>query len=139
MFIDITSILGQNEVMTQSLEDYLEMVSFLDDEGDVRVTDVALRLGVSKPSVLTALKTLEDQGLLKHERYKGVRLTAMGKVRAREIRRRHDFLHSFLRDVLGVSSETAEQDACKLEHILSEETFEKMKIMASSFLNQRTE
>ena len=125
--------------MTQSLEDYLEMVSFLDDEGDVRVTDVALRLGVSKPSVLTALKTLEDQGLLKHERYKGVRLTAMGKVRAREIRERHDFLHSFLRDVLGVSSETAEQDACKLEHILSEETFEKMKIMASSFLNQRTE
>jgi DtxR family Mn-dependent transcriptional regulator len=118
--------------MTQSLEDYLEMVSFLADEGDVRITDIASRLGVSKPSVLTALKTLEDQGLLEHERYKGVSLTAKGKKRAKEIRERHDFLTSFLHDVLGVSSATAEQDACKLEHILSEETFEKMKILASS-------
>ncbi|MDR3161440.1 MAG: ArsR family transcriptional regulator, partial [Spirochaetaceae bacterium] len=49
--------------MTQSLEDYLEMVSFLSDEGVVRVTDIATRLGVSKPSVLTALRTLEEQGL----------------------------------------------------------------------------
>jgi DtxR family Mn-dependent transcriptional regulator len=118
--------------MTQSLEDYLEMVSFLADEGDVRVTDVALRLGVSKPSVLTALKTLEEQGLLEHERYKGVSLTAKGKSRAKEIRERHDFLTSFLRNVLGVSDATAEQDACKLEHILSEETFEKMQLLASS-------
>jgi DtxR family Mn-dependent transcriptional regulator len=118
--------------MTQSLEDYLEMVSFLADEGDVRVTDVAMRLGVSKPSVLTALKTLEEQGLLEHERYKGVSLTAKGKKWAREIRERHDFLTSFLYDVLGVSAATAEQDACKLEHILSEETIEKMKILASS-------
>lgn len=118
--------------MTQSLEDYLEMVSFLTDEGDVRITDIASRLGVSKPSVLTALKTLEEQGLLEHERYKGVFLTARGKNRAEEIRKRHDFLTSFLRDVLGVSAATAEQDACKLEHILSEETFEKMKILSSS-------
>ncbi len=118
--------------MTQSLEDYLEMVSFLADEGDVRITDIAVRLGVSKPSVLTALKTLEEQGLLEHERYKGVTLTKQGKIRAREIRERHDFLTSFLRDILGVSSAMAEQDACKLEHILSEETIDKMKILASS-------
>jgi DtxR family Mn-dependent transcriptional regulator len=118
--------------MTQSLEDYLEMVSFLADEGNVRITDIALRLGVSKPSVLTALKTLEEQGLLEHERYRGVTLTARGKNRAKEIRERHDFLNAFLRNVLGVSAATAEQDACKLEHILSEETIEKMKIFASS-------
>jgi DtxR family Mn-dependent transcriptional regulator len=123
--------------MTQSLEDYLEMVSFLSDEGDVRITDIASRLGVSKPSVLTAIKTLEEQGLLEHERYKGVTLTAHGKIRAKEIRKRHDFLTSFLRNVLGVSDATAEQDACKLEHVLSEETFEKMKILASSFANKK--
>jgi DtxR family Mn-dependent transcriptional regulator len=117
--------------MTQSLEDYLEMVSFLADEGDVRITDIASRLSVSKPSVLTALKTLEEQGLLEHKRYKGVTLTAKGKQRAKEIRERHDFLTSFLRNVLGVSDATAEQDACKLEHILSEETFLKMKDLAS--------
>lgn len=113
--------------MTQSLEDYLEMVSFLADDGAVRVTDIATRLGVSKPSVLTALKTLEEQGLLEHERYRSVTLTPKGVVRAAEIRKRHYFLTAFLRDVVGVDEETAEKDACKMEHILSEATLEKMK------------
>ncbi|MDR2362802.1 MAG: metal-dependent transcriptional regulator [Spirochaetaceae bacterium] len=114
--------------MTQSLEDYLEMVSFLADEGEVRVTDIASRLGVSKPSVLTALKVLEEQGFLEHERYSNVALTSKGIVRAADIRERHYFLTSFLRDTVGVSPETAEKDACKMEHVLSEETLKKMKL-----------
>jgi DtxR family Mn-dependent transcriptional regulator len=118
--------------MTQSLEDYLEMVSFLSDDGEVRVTDIASRLGVSKPSVLTALKTLEAQGLLEHERYRTVILTQQGAIRASEIRDRHNFLTVFLRDTLGVSAETAEEDACKMEHILSEETLKKMRALARS-------
>jgi DtxR family Mn-dependent transcriptional regulator len=118
--------------MTQSLEDYLEMVSFLADEGEVRVTDIAARLGVSKPSVLTALRILETRGLLEHERYRGVTLTERGKEAAADIRGRHDFLTSFLQNVLGVSPDIAEQDACKMEHILSEETLKKMKALALS-------
>ncbi|MDR1353521.1 MAG: metal-dependent transcriptional regulator [Treponema sp.] len=118
--------------MTQSLEDYLEMVGFLSDDGEVRVTDIASRLGVSKPSVLTALKTLEEQGLLEHERYRSVTLTERGKEAAAEIRGRHDFLTAFLRNVLGVSPDIAEQDACKMEHVLSEETIKKMKALALS-------
>jgi DtxR family Mn-dependent transcriptional regulator len=113
--------------MTQSLEDYLEMVSFLADEGAVRVTDIAARLGVSKPSVLTALKVLEEQGLLEHERYRTVSLTPKGVTQAAEIRDRHNFLTAFLRDVVGVNPETAEKDACKMEHLLSAETFKKIK------------
>jgi DtxR family Mn-dependent transcriptional regulator len=116
--------------MTQSLEDYLEMVSFLADEGDVRVTDIASRLSVSKPSVLTALKLLEEQGLIEHERYRTVSLTPRGVVRADKIRDRHSFLTVFLRDVVGVSADVAEQDACKMEHQLSEETLSKMKLFA---------
>ncbi|MDR3336037.1 MAG: metal-dependent transcriptional regulator [Treponema sp.] len=116
--------------MTQSLEDYLEMVSFLADDGEVRVTDIASRLGVSKPSVLTALKALEEQGLLEHERYRSVTLTRNGIAAASEIRGRHNFLTSFLQEVVGVSPETAEQDACKMEHVLSEETLKKMKTLA---------
>ncbi|MDR3145762.1 MAG: metal-dependent transcriptional regulator [Treponema sp.] len=118
--------------MTQSLEDYLEMVSFLSDEGEVRVTDIAARLGVSKPSVLTALKVLEEQGLLEHERYRSVTLTRKGAAQAAEIRGRHNFLTAFLQDVVGVSAETAEQDACKMEHVLSEETLKKLKLLAQS-------
>jgi DtxR family Mn-dependent transcriptional regulator len=116
--------------MTQSLEDYLEMVSFLADEGAVRVTDIASRLGVSKPSVLTALKVLKEQGLLEHQRYRSVTLTQKGATQAAEIRGRHNFLSSFLQDVVGVSPEIAEQDACKMEHVLSEETITKMKALA---------
>jgi DtxR family Mn-dependent transcriptional regulator len=118
--------------MTQSLEDYLEMVSFLADDGEVRVTDIASRLGVSKPSVLTALKTLEEQGLLEHERYRSVALSKKGVDRAAEIRGRHRFLTAFLHDVVGVDGETAEKDACKMEHILSEETLQKMKLLAQA-------
>jgi DtxR family Mn-dependent transcriptional regulator len=118
--------------MTQSLEDYLEMVSFLADEGEVRVTDIASRLGVSKPSVLTALKVLEEQGLLEHERYSHVSLTSKGIAQAADIRERHYFLTSFLRDTIGVSPETAEKDACKMEHVLSEETLKKMKLLAKA-------
>ncbi|MDR2404719.1 MAG: metal-dependent transcriptional regulator [Spirochaetaceae bacterium] len=118
--------------MTQSLEDYLEMVSFLTDEGEVRVTDIASRLGVSKPSVLTALRVLEEQGLLEHERYRSVILTKKGAVQAAEIRGRHHFLTSFLQDVVGVTAEIAEQDACKMEHVLSEETLKKLKLLAQS-------
>jgi DtxR family Mn-dependent transcriptional regulator len=117
----------EEKSMTQSLEDYLEMVSFLADDGEVRVTDIASRLKVSKPSVLTALKILEERGLLEHERYRTVTLTGQGRIRAREIRERHDLLTSFLRDILGVGPENAEQDACKMEHILSAETLKKLK------------
>jgi DtxR family Mn-dependent transcriptional regulator len=118
--------------MTQSLEDYLEMVSFLADEGEVRVTDIASRLGVSKPSVLTALRSLEEQGLLEHERYRTVTLTKKGCSAAAEIRERHNFLTIFLRDILGVSAETAEKDACQMEHFLSEETLKKMQALTKS-------
>jgi len=116
--------------MTQSLEDYLEMVSFLSDEGPVRVTDIARRLGFSKPSVITALKTLETGGYIEHERYRTVFLTPKGIVAANEIRGRHSFLTSFLRDTIGVSAEQAEEDACKIEHVLSPETLEKLKKFA---------
>ena len=113
--------------MTQSLEDYLEMVSFLSDEGEVRVTDIASRLHVSKPSVHSAMKTLEEQGLIEHERYSTVQLTGEGIQRAMLIRERHHILSGFLTKILEVSSDNAEKDACKMEHLLSDETLSKMR------------
>ena len=115
--------------MTESLEDYLETVSLLADEGEVRVTDIASRHGVSKPSVLTALKILEEQGFLEHRRYGTVSLTWGGIEEAKAIRERHRFLSAFLCDFLGVSRENAEKDACKMEHLLSEETLQKIRAL----------
>ena len=117
--------------MTQSLEDYLETVLFLSEKGAVRVTDIASRLEVSKPSVLTALKILEEQGFLEHSRYRPVVLTQKGKQKADKIRSRHRFITDFLVKIVGVNSRIAEQDACKMEHVLSPETLKKMqKLMA---------
>jgi DtxR family Mn-dependent transcriptional regulator len=113
--------------MTQSQEDYLEMVSFLADKGRVRITDIAARLEVSKPSVVIALKTLEERGLLEHNRYRTVSLTKNGALQAMEIRKRHSLLTLFLQNIVGVNTETAEKDACKMEHILSKETLEKIE------------
>jgi DtxR family Mn-dependent transcriptional regulator len=113
--------------MTQSMEDYLEMVSFLADEGPVRLTDIARRLGFAKPSVHAALKTLGEQGLIDHKRYSPVSLTEKGQALALEIRERHNLIKNFLINSLGISVENAEKDACKMEHILSEETLEKMR------------
>jgi DtxR family Mn-dependent transcriptional regulator len=133
--LTITSIewyfINSKKMMTQSQEDYLEMVSFLSDEGKVRVTDIASRLGFSKPSVLTALRLLEEKDLIRHERYSSVFLTEKGRQLATEIRERHVMIKTFLREKLGVSEDNAEKDACKMEHILSSETFDKLKIFVN--------
>lgn len=107
------------------------MVSFLADEGPVRVTDIAVRLKVSKPSVLSALKNLEKEELLRHERYQGVFLTKKGAQRAQEIRKRHHFLTDFLVKVVKVTPQIAERDACKMEHVLSPETLKRMRKLSA--------
>jgi DtxR family Mn-dependent transcriptional regulator len=113
--------------LSQSLEDYLKTIGLLAREGTVRVTDIALNLGVSKPSVVTALKTLESMGLLEHKYYRTITLTKQGEGKEAKIRERYHFLLLFLQEVVEVSPETAKKDACKIEHILSDETFTKME------------
>ena len=111
----------------QSAEDYLEAVYMVAQSGSrVRVTDIAERLAVSKPSVVAALAALAEKGLVRHERYGGIELTTQGAVLARDVCRRHRLLQEFLHDVLGVSSQVASEDACKMEHVLSPETLERL-------------
>ena len=82
--------------------------------------------------MLTALRTLEEQGLLEHERYRGVTLTRTGARQAANIRERHSTLTLFLKNIIGVSAETAEKDACKMEHLLSNETLKKIKSLVKA-------
>ncbi|MDR0409694.1 MAG: metal-dependent transcriptional regulator, partial [Spirochaetaceae bacterium] len=104
-------------------------VGLLAETGKVRITDIAARLGVSKPSVVTAIKTLKTQGFLIHKHYGDVLLTNKGKEKVAEIRSRYEFILFFLQNVLGVSKETADRESCRLEHIISEETLMKMKTL----------
>ena len=111
--------------MTPSLEDYLEAILVLSCEDGAHVSAIAARLNVTKPSVNKAISELKKMEYVKQEPYGVVELTEMGLCHAREILRRHRLLKEFLM-LLSVSEETAEQDACKMEHLLSRESLDRI-------------
>lgn len=111
----------------ESLEDYLECLLVLEKSGKIRSVDVARTLHVSKPSVNKAMHLLKEKGFITQENYGDIKLTDVGRKEASDILERHEFLKMFLTDILHVTSEQAEIDACKMEHAVSEETFDKLK------------
>ena len=116
----------------QSGEDYLEAILVLREKnGVVHSIDVAQHLGYSKPSVSRAVSLLKGDGYLIMERDGRLELTETGGEVARNIYERHRGLRQWLIH-LGVSSETAEDDACKIEHNISDETFQCLKRYAES-------
>lgn len=113
--------------VTSSMEDYLEAISIAcEGEKGARVTDIKILMNVKTPSVSGALKALEARGLITHEKYGRVQLTKEGQAIAREVKKKHSVISEFLRDIVGVRPATAEIDACKIEHVLSKETFVKL-------------
>lgn len=118
----------QEKKITPSLEDYLETIYILREQQQVvRVTDIATHLGISKPSVHRALQMLRSVDYVEQEKYGDVRLTQDGEARAKQVLSRHLLLKQFFFEILGVTEETAEKDACMAEHVLSEETVEKLR------------
>ena len=114
--------------MQESGEMYLETILVLKTKnGSVRSVDVARALSFSKPSVSRAIGILKDDGYVKVEDNGELSLTDAGLERAGAIYERHRYITKFLSEVLGVPHETAEADACRIEHIVSQETFEKVK------------
>jgi len=113
--------------LSSSIEDYLEAILTLSlEDRAVRVTDIAGTLGVAKASVSQAVNVLKEKGLVVQERYGRVFLTPEGIREAGRVRRRHRILRLFLRDILGVDEETAERDACLLEHAVSAKTMDRL-------------
>ena len=113
--------------LSQSLEDYLEMIYLLKKEkGNVRVKDIALRLNVSLPSVTEMIRKLAKKGLVKYKRYGVVELTTKGGIVARNTYRKHKLLVNFFLS-LGVDEKTALHDSCLAEHILSKKTLNRIE------------
>ncbi|MEF9918727.1 MAG: metal-dependent transcriptional regulator [Eubacterium sp.] len=115
--------------LTESIEDYIETIylDFLKDNRGVRITDLAQAMGVSKASANDAVKKLKTLGYVDHERYGQIYLTDNGEAMGIKIYEKHCIIKEFLTDILEVTSQIAEEDACCIEHVISEETFEKMK------------
>jgi len=110
--------------LTQSREDYLETIYELIKENAVaRVKDIAAKLDVRKPSVHSAINELKKRGLVEQEPYGYVTLTELGMEEAKKVVRRHEILREFLL-LLDVPLDVAERDACAMEHLLSQETYD---------------
>jgi len=112
---------------TASMEDYLEAIANLGGwRKVVRVKQISEMLGVKMPSVTSALKKLSEQELVEHERYGHIKLTPQGDKVAHDVIRRHNSLTRFFAQALGINQETAETDACKIEHIISPLSMERL-------------
>ncbi len=111
----------------KSGEDYLEAILVLEQKnGDVRSLDLAEHMGVSKPSISNAMKLLREGGFLTMDENKLIHLTELGREVAENIYERHVLLTKTL-ILIGVEPAVAEQDACRVEHDISRETFDRLK------------
>lgn len=113
--------------LTSSYEDYIEAIYDLSlrSGGSVRSVDVANELGFSKASVARATKNLREGGYIEQERYGEITLTEKGEEYGKRILCRHHTLRSFLIKVLGVDKEKANEEACEMEHTISQDTMDK--------------
>lgn len=111
----------------KSLEDYLEAVLILqNNRGMVRSVDIACHMNFSKPSVCHAVKVLKEKELLTMDKEGFLHLTEKGRESAEKVYEKHCLLTNHLIS-FGVDPPIAEADACKMEHIISDETFERLK------------
>ncbi len=114
--------------LSSSMEDYLREIYVLTQKNDeVRVTDIAQLLGISKPSVNRAMNTLKDQGYIEHEHYGTIKLTKAGAEAGKSVYDTYKIVYKFLTDVLEVRPSDAEEEAHLLEHDISKGTRKKLK------------
>lgn len=119
----------------ESAEMYLETILILSRKfgGQVRSIDIANHLEYSKPSVSVAMKNLRENGYIEMEEEGFIHMTDKGRAIAEMIYERHTLLSKLL-ERLGVDARTAAEDACRIEHVISEESFEAVKRYAETML-----
>ena len=117
--------------LQESGEMYIETIYVLSQSsGFVRAVDVGERMGFSKPSVSRALKILRENGYITVDVKGGITLTKAGRDVAERMYERHHVISSLLMKI-GVDPDIAIEDSCKIEHVISEDTFNKIKELAS--------
>ncbi len=122
----------QERKLTRRLEDYLEAVLVLvRRNGVARVSEIAAATNVSKSSVTAALKHLAGNGLVNHDPYQFVTLTPHGTELAQKVLDKHNLLMSFLTDVMNIDPTAAEENACRMEHVVDDIVLERMEMLAT--------
>lgn len=116
-----------NQKLSYSLEDYLEVIHIVEEsKGFCRITDISERLSISKASANKAVKNLKQLGFLNHEKYSTITLNDNGRKIAKKVYLKHVALLNFLTKTLKIPFEQAEKEACKIEHVISNDTLEKL-------------
>ena len=120
--------------MSPSLEQYVEAIADLLTRDKVcSISDIAAQVQVSRPAASRAVRELSEQNLVQHKSYGYVDLTESGQKIADTLTERHEALYHFMTDVLGMDSEWADQEACRLEHHVDDELIDRMNILAEFF------
>lgn len=116
------------KILQESGENYLETIMILQKQkGQVFAVDVASYMGFSKPSVSRAMKILLSEGYITYGDNQSITFTESGEEKAKQIYEKHKSITEFLVNVLNIDKDTAEKDACRIEHIISEQTFNAIK------------
>lgn len=124
----------------ESGEDYLETILRLQKrQGQVRSIDIANELDYSKPSISRAMKVLQEKGLVYMDEKKFIHLTDEGHEIAVKVYRRHLLIKEALETFLGLDAQLAERDACRIEHIISEEAVERIRELLEARLLKKDE
>ena len=119
--------MAKSDKLSASLEDYLEIIfKVTEKNGSARHKDIKSHIDVSSPSITEACQQLSERGLIHYAPYAPIKLTKEGRKVAEDIVHRHDSLKTFFIEVLGVDPETADDGACKMEHVVSETIIERM-------------
>ncbi|MCF7853787.1 MAG: metal-dependent transcriptional regulator [Candidatus Pacebacteria bacterium] len=122
--------------LSAQLEDYLESIARLCREsGEAHVQEIADRLSVHKSTVTAALRSLAEKGLIHYRAYRPATLTVTGRKGAKEGVRRHEVIRQFLTDVLVLDAETAERNACELEHAIEKKVLDRLMAYADFVQN----
>ena len=113
--------------LTSSQEEYLKTIYLLEKNSKkARVTDIALKLKITKPSVNKAINMLKNIGLINYQAYGNITLTEEGEAHAIEIIKKQDILKMFLVEILDIDNQQAEKEAIAMKHAISEQTAKKL-------------
>jgi DtxR family transcriptional regulator, Mn-dependent transcriptional regulator len=115
--------------VSTSTEDYLEAIlRLISVKGAARVRDIADALSVHKSTVSSTLKSLAEKGLVNYSRYEITTLTEVGQEIAQDVQERHQLIRHFLSEVLGIDDDTAEANACRMEHLMDASVLERLSL-----------
>ena len=110
-------------MISKALEEYVKNMYILKKQnGNIRVTDIANKMNCTKPSVNKAINNLKDNGIVNYESYGTIELTKEGEELAKKILETYDIVYLFLKEVLNLSQEEAEQEAEKIKMVINDNT-----------------